>query len=50
MILHSKYCRSDNVTRFSERDCLGGGLGRIAHVSLMPLAMGNALKLLKFGA
>jgi len=50
LLLHSKYCRRDTVETFSEKACLAGGLGRIAHVSIMPLAMANALKLLKFGA
>lgn len=50
VLLHSKYCRRDAVERFSELDCLRGGLGRIGGVSLMPLAMANALKLIKFGA
>ena len=50
VLLHSKYCRRDAVHKFSEMDCLRGGLGRIGGVSLMPLAMANALKLIKFGA
>lgn len=50
VIIRSKYCRRDGVTRFTERNCAGGGLGRIRAVELMPLAMANGLKLLKFGA
>jgi 2,3-bisphosphoglycerate-independent phosphoglycerate mutase len=50
LMLHSKWCLPDNVTQFSERTCLAGGLGRLAAVEIMPLAMANALKLDKFGA
>jgi 2,3-bisphosphoglycerate-independent phosphoglycerate mutase len=50
-ILWSKYCRSDRVEKFGERDCLKGALGpRIAAVDLIPLALANALRLEKFGA
>ena len=50
LLISSRYCRRDRVSRFSEQDCVGGGLGRVPAVSIMPLAMGNALKLMKFGA
>jgi len=49
-MLRSKWCRSDNVTEFSERACLAGGMGRFPATEIMPLAMANALKLNKFGA
>jgi 2,3-bisphosphoglycerate-independent phosphoglycerate mutase len=49
-MLKSKWCCPDNVTAFSERACLAGGLGRFPAVEIMPLAMANALKLDKFGA
>jgi 2,3-bisphosphoglycerate-independent phosphoglycerate mutase len=49
-ILKSKWCRPDNVTEFSERACLAGGMGRFPATEIMPLAMANALKLDKFGA
>jgi len=49
-MLRSKWCRPDNVTEFSERACLAGGMGRFPAVEIMPLAMANALKLDKFGA
>jgi len=38
------------VQNFGETYCVGGGLGRIPSVSLIPLALANAGKLLKFGA
>jgi len=50
LLINSKWCRRDSVCSFSEAACIGGGLGRIAAVQLMPLVMANALKLNKFGA
>ncbi|MEQ4489867.1 MAG: 2,3-bisphosphoglycerate-independent phosphoglycerate mutase [Dehalococcoides mccartyi] len=50
VLIYSKYCRPDKVCRFSETDCLQGGLGHIPATDIMPLAMANALKLGKFGA
>ncbi len=49
-MLKSRWCRPDDVTEFSERACLAGGMGRFAATEIMPLAMANALKLDKFGA
>ena len=49
-MLHSKWCRPDRVSEFSEQACLAGGLGRFPATEIMPLAMANALKLDKFGA
>ena len=49
-MLKSKWCHPDNVTEFSERACLAGGMGRFPATEIMPLAMANALKLDKFGA
>jgi len=49
-LLCSKWCRPDRVTEFSESACITGGLGIFPAVQIMPLAMANALKLIKFGA
>jgi len=49
-LLHSRYCRCDEVRAFGERACLGGGLGVFPATDLMQLAMANALRLTKFGA
>lgn len=50
VLLWSRTCRPDGVTRFGERDCLAGGLGHIHHLDLMPLALAHAARLAKFGA
>ncbi|MFO7712582.1 MAG: 2,3-bisphosphoglycerate-independent phosphoglycerate mutase [Dehalococcoidia bacterium] len=50
LMLRSGWCRHDDVSEFSERACLAGGLGRFPATEIMPLAMANALKLDKFGA
>ena len=49
-LLYSKYCRADEVDSFSEKACIRGGLGIIHSTNLLPLALGNALKLEKYGA
>jgi 2,3-bisphosphoglycerate-independent phosphoglycerate mutase len=50
VVLKSDCCRRDDAKTFGERACLTGGLGRIPTVSLMPIMLANAHKLLKFGA
>ncbi|MBI2979488.1 MAG: 2,3-bisphosphoglycerate-independent phosphoglycerate mutase [Chloroflexi bacterium] len=50
LLLNSRWCRPDRVTKFSESACITGGLGRFPATQIMPLAMANALKLAKFGA
>ncbi len=50
ILIYSRYVRTDSVTRFTERACALGGLGRIPAVHLMPLLLANALKMKKFGA
>jgi 2,3-bisphosphoglycerate-independent phosphoglycerate mutase len=49
-LLYSKWCRLDDVHKFSERACARGSLGRLPALYVMPLAMAHALKLAKFGA
>ena len=44
------HVRRDAVTSFGERPCMAGGLGHIRHVDLLPLAMGYAERLIKYGA
>jgi 2,3-bisphosphoglycerate-independent phosphoglycerate mutase len=50
VLISAKYCRADNVKKFSEDAFITGGLGRIQSIQIMPLAMANAQKLTKFGA
>jgi 2,3-bisphosphoglycerate-independent phosphoglycerate mutase len=50
VLLWAKYVRPDGVTQFGERPCMAGGLGHIHHTDLLPLAMGYAGRLAKFGA
>lgn len=50
ILVQSRYVRTDSVMRFTEREAVLGGLGRISAKSLMPLLLANALKLKKFGA
>ncbi len=50
VLLSSSYVRPDGVKEFGERPCMAGGLGHIHHTDLLPLAMGYAGRLIKFGA
>jgi 2,3-bisphosphoglycerate-independent phosphoglycerate mutase len=50
VLLYAKYARRDSVTQFGERPCMTGGLGHIHNTDLMPLAMGYAGRLTKYGA
>ncbi len=50
IMLSARCARLDPVTTFGETACLGGSLGRIRHVDIMPLAMAHALRLTKYGA
>jgi 2,3-bisphosphoglycerate-independent phosphoglycerate mutase len=50
VLLHSRWCRPDSETRFSEKACIRGGLGQFPAMQIMPLAMANAQKLAKYGA
>ncbi len=40
----------DLCSEFGERACIGGGLGRFPATDLMPLALGHALRLERYGA
>ncbi len=50
IMLSARTGRRDLVTEFGETACLGGSLGRIRHVDIMPLALAHASRLAKFGA
>ncbi|MEE8418521.1 MAG: 2,3-bisphosphoglycerate-independent phosphoglycerate mutase [Dehalococcoidales bacterium] len=50
VLISSRWCRTDSVSEFSESAFVSGGLGRLPSTRIMPLAMANALKLIKYGA
>jgi len=50
ILLAARTARGDRVTAFGETACLGGSLGPMRHVDIMPLAMAHALRLTKYGA
>jgi 2,3-bisphosphoglycerate-independent phosphoglycerate mutase len=49
-LLWSRYCLPDGVAEFGERACGRGSLGTFPAIDEMPLAMGHALRLTKYGA
>ena len=49
-ILWSRCCRPDDVETFGEKTCARGALGVFPGKEIMPLAMANALRLVKYGA
>jgi len=49
-LLYSKTTLPDRVTRFTERDCSQGYLGRFQAIYAMPLMLAHAQKMKKFGA
>ena len=50
LVIAADSCRTDAVQRFSETECLRGGLGRFAAKYLIPVALAHARRLQKFGA
>ena len=49
-VLVSKYLIPDEAETFNERACKKGGLGQFLAVESMPLMLGHAGKLEKYGA
>jgi 2,3-bisphosphoglycerate-independent phosphoglycerate mutase len=49
-LLWSRYCRPDGTAEFGERACGRGSLGAFPATDELPLAMGHALRLAKYGA
>jgi len=50
-MLYSKTGRPDSVTSFGEKACLAGAIGpRMPACELLPLALGHALRMQKYGA
>ncbi len=50
ILLHSPYCLVDPVKKFDEVSCIGGIIGKMSSVQLMPLVLAHARRLVKFGA
>jgi 2,3-bisphosphoglycerate-independent phosphoglycerate mutase len=50
VLLLSKWCRPDGAPRFTERESRCGSIGHVRAAELMPLIMGHAERLAKFGA
>lgn len=50
LLLYSSVCRPDGIAEFGERACGRGSLGCIPATSIMPLALGHAGRLAKYGA
>lgn len=50
LMIYSPYCDVDDVKEFNESACDRGGLGIIPATEIMPLALANAGKLMKYGA
>jgi 2,3-bisphosphoglycerate-independent phosphoglycerate mutase len=50
MLIHSEYVRHSGAASFGERECARGNLGRLASVNVLPIMLGNAKRLKKFGA
>lgn len=50
VIFWSRYVRRDEVATFGETACAHGALGHVHHTDLMPLALGHAGRLAKYGA
>jgi 2,3-bisphosphoglycerate-independent phosphoglycerate mutase len=49
-LVYSKYARKDGLPRVNEQECRKGSLGVFPAQDLLAIALGNALKLEKFGA
>jgi 2,3-bisphosphoglycerate-independent phosphoglycerate mutase len=49
-LLWSRYCLADGVAEFGERACGRGSLGIFPATDELPLALGHALRLTKYGA
>lgn len=49
VLIYGPYIVNDDVDKFSERDCLKGGLGRIRGLDLLPILLSYSSKAKKFG-
>jgi 2,3-bisphosphoglycerate-independent phosphoglycerate mutase len=50
MLIYGRYVRADGITEFGEGACARGSLGLILAKDVMPIALANAQRLMKYGA
>jgi len=50
LLLYSEFVIPDGITKFTERNCARGGLGRFPSLDVIPLMLAYGLKLKKYGA
>ncbi len=50
LLIHSPYVIPDGSEEFGERACMGGGLGHLNAMDVLPLMLAHGMKLKKFGA
>ncbi len=50
ILMYSPHARPDGITEFGERACLRGGLGIMPAKNVMPIALGHAHRIAKYGA
>jgi 2,3-bisphosphoglycerate-independent phosphoglycerate mutase len=48
-LIYSRHVRADGISTFGERACARGSLGIMPATHIMPLALANAMRLLKYG-
>ena len=49
-LIHGKYVRPDNITEFGERACARGSLGILPAKHIMPIALANAGRIMKWSS
>jgi 2,3-bisphosphoglycerate-independent phosphoglycerate mutase len=47
-LIYSKFVRADNIAEFGERACMGGSLGIMPAKHIMPIALANAGRIMKW--
>jgi 2,3-bisphosphoglycerate-independent phosphoglycerate mutase len=50
VLIYGKYARADGISEFGERACLRGSLGVLPAKHILPIALANAGRLMKYGA
>jgi 2,3-bisphosphoglycerate-independent phosphoglycerate mutase len=50
VLIYSKYVRADGIAEFGERACGRGSLGVLPAKNIMPIALANAGRIMKWSA